>query len=374
MVIEEEPWRRFNMSAPPERADGKYEEKLTNWLLEAAFFRDFVFREQPGKGGKGELADGLVLFDDTALFVQCKAQTGERAGTGWARKNLKKALKQVTYGERMLRERLVPEVVSDTLGPMPFDPDCYPVRFGLIVIDMPDDTPFVASEMEPELADVGFPVHVVSLRDFIELATRMDTAGDLLWYLGLRQDLVLSGVVARVHDEFSFVSQVLVELPDWLVRVRPDIDGEILRKTMGHAHSLLSGELRDSPDRQYGLLVDDVIARMHERDPEQEWNEAGTKADVAAAIVLLSDLTRSRRIEMGKLMHRAARDAEDGSVQYFRWITNDCAYVSCTATNLAASESSLPARFSFLPSSTPTPRGASWWRRTQRRPGAGPTT
>jgi hypothetical protein len=137
--------RRFNLSPPPTRGEDKYEEKLTNWFLEGAFFRDFVFRNQPGKGGRGDLADGLVLFDRTALFVQSKAQDGDRDGRAWAAKNIRKALAQVSYGERMLRERHVPEVVSDTLGAVAFDPARYSERIGLIVLDQDDATPFVGA-------------------------------------------------------------------------------------------------------------------------------------------------------------------------------------------------------------------------------------
>ncbi len=45
----------------------------------------------------------------------------------------------------MLRERLVQHVESDTLGPVPFDPNRYNECIGLIVLDQVDTTPFVAS-------------------------------------------------------------------------------------------------------------------------------------------------------------------------------------------------------------------------------------
>ena len=66
------------------------------------------------------MADGLVLYSKTALFVQSKAQVGAQDGRAWAKKNIEAAMKQASDGERMLRQRLVPEVVSDTLGPVNF--------------------------------------------------------------------------------------------------------------------------------------------------------------------------------------------------------------------------------------------------------------
>lgn len=56
-------YRRFNMSPPPDlnQQPGGYEEAWTQWLLEVSFFRDFVYRNPPSKGDKGELADAVVL-------------------------------------------------------------------------------------------------------------------------------------------------------------------------------------------------------------------------------------------------------------------------------------------------------------------------
>lgn len=322
--------RRFNLSQPPARGDDKYEEKLTNWFLEGAFFRDFVFRDQPGKGGRGELADGLVLFHDTALFVQSKAQTGDKAGAAWAKKYIRTALQQVRYGERMLRERLVPEVVSDTLGPVDFDPDRYVRRVGLIVLDQDDTTPFDACALVPELEQQAFPVHVLALPDLIEVATRFDTAPDFLWYLEERHQFVAGGLLRpSVYQAVDVAGLMHQMAPERLRGHRPDVPGDVFEKSLTALRSKLTGALRDSEDWRYSVLVDDMIARLHERDPEMRWNQGGTPKDSAVAIELLSHLDRARRAEIGRRLYADIQATVDGAPRWHTRATrhNGCCYV-----------------------------------------------
>jgi hypothetical protein len=321
--------RRFKMSPPPTRGEDKYEEKLTNWFLEGAFFRDFVFREQVGKGGRGDLADGLVLFDGTALFVQSKAQAGDRDGRAWAAKNIGKALAQVGYGERMLRDRLVPQVVSDTLGPVAFDPDRYKERIGLIVLDQDDTTPFEASALVPEVAQQPFPVHVLSLPDLMELATRFDTASDFLWYLEERRQFMQHGLHPLVHREQDVAVTMFEHAPARLRQHRPGLPADVFERSLTALRRKLTGDLRDSEDWRYSILVDDIIARLHERDPAIPWNEGGTPQDIITAIVLLSDLDRARRAEIGRRLHNDVSAASDGEPRWHTRATrhNRCCYV-----------------------------------------------
>lgn len=322
--------RRFNLSPLPARGEDKYEEKLTNWFLEGAFFRDFVFRNQPGKGGRGDLADGLVLFDRTALFVQSKAQNAEKHGGDWATKNIRKALAQVGYGERMLRDRLVSHVVSDTLGPVNFDPVRYAQRVGLIVVDQDDTTPFEASVLVPELAQQQFPVHVLSLPDLIEMATRFDTAPDFLFYLEERGQLIAHGLLhPLVHQEVD-VARLMYELaPQRLRQHRPDESEDVFEKSLAVLRRKLTGSLRDSEDWRYSVLVDDIIAHLHERDPELPWNQGGKPEDIVMAIELLSYLDRERRAGIGRRLHQNVQAAADGSPRWYVRSTkhNSCCYV-----------------------------------------------
>src|SRR2546426_1015000 len=93
---------RFGMTPPPRPGGnpGDYEEALAQWFLEDTFFLDFVYRNPAGKGGKGELADAVLLFGDVALLVQVKAQFSARSPAIWAKKAIQKALGQLRFTHR----------------------------------------------------------------------------------------------------------------------------------------------------------------------------------------------------------------------------------------------------------------------------------
>jgi hypothetical protein len=173
---------RFEMSEVPPLGGqpGIYEEKWTQWFLERSFFRDFTYRNPRGRRKGQELADAVVLFDDVALMVQVKAQCGKYHPPAWAVGSLQSATKQLrsTYDE-MFRGH-IKKMRNDFYGEMDFDPACYPNRYGLIILAH-DSTPYVAIERAPELRNVEFPVHVFSLNDFAAVASRFDTAGDLMY-------------------------------------------------------------------------------------------------------------------------------------------------------------------------------------------------
>jgi hypothetical protein len=192
---------RFAMTPPPQPGGGpgKYHEALVQWLLEHTFFLDFVYRNPPEHRGRGELADAIVLFDDVALMVQVKAQFSQRAPVRWARKELKNALKQLRHTKRMLFGGHVHELENPPFGRVPFDASLYGRQIGLIVLAQPA-APFSGEAEVPELAQLDFPVHVLSLRDFLLLIERFDTASDLVPYLELRHDM-RAALDRRVHAE-----------------------------------------------------------------------------------------------------------------------------------------------------------------------------
>lgn len=45
----------------------------------------------------GELGDAVIRFDDLAIMVQIKAQSSPRDPILWAKKNLKKARRQLSH-------------------------------------------------------------------------------------------------------------------------------------------------------------------------------------------------------------------------------------------------------------------------------------
>lgn len=68
------------------------------------------------------MGDAVVLFDDVALMVQIKAQFSRRDPLLWARKELKKAAKQLRHTNRMLFGGHVRELEDPLFGKVPFNP------------------------------------------------------------------------------------------------------------------------------------------------------------------------------------------------------------------------------------------------------------
>lgn len=307
---------RFGMTRPPQPGGklGDYEEKLAQWFLEDTFFADFVYRNPPGKGGKGELADAVVLFGDVALLVQVKAQSGGKESLAWVRKEAKKALKQLTGTNRMLVQGHVRDLVSQTFGTIRFDRDRYHSRIGLIILAH-ESEPFDPEEAVPELRAAGFRVHVFSLRDFVQITNIFDTAADLIVYLDLRDDMK-SILPRRVHEEPVTLRIISDNVEAFFGARDPDIDPAVLDRTVRQFRLKARGDLLNSPDWKYGLAIDDIIARLHDRDPNLPWNQ-GAEQDVMRVAEQLAWLDRARRIALGKRAVALATKAQDGRERYF---------------------------------------------------------
>ncbi len=85
MDIYEQMATRFAATAAPVPSAevSKDNERLTQWYLEHAFFRDFVYRNPPGRKGK-EFSDALVVYDDTIIVIQNKTHSSARTPQEWA--------------------------------------------------------------------------------------------------------------------------------------------------------------------------------------------------------------------------------------------------------------------------------------------------
>jgi hypothetical protein len=93
---------------------------------------------------------------------------------------------------------------------------------------------------------------------------------------------------------------------------------EVMRKTVRAFEEIASGRLLLSPDWKYGLAIDDMIARVHDFDPELPWNKGRDKGRVSMEVAkFLGWLTRERRIRLGKKVISACEAARDGKIHYF---------------------------------------------------------
>jgi hypothetical protein len=83
-------------------------------------------------------------------------------------------------------------------------------------------------------------------------------------------------------------------------RLQP-ITAAVMARTVEAFRQRATGELVQSPEWRFGLVVDDIIAHTHDVDPDLPWNKrpAATAAGFAR---YLGWLTRDRRIKLGKRM------------------------------------------------------------------------
>jgi hypothetical protein len=235
---------RFGMTPVPSTGGnpGALEERQAQWFLELSFFRDLVYRNPLGKGGKGELADAVVLHDDSALLVHVKAQSTTHSATKWAEKHVRRALKQLRGTRRMLMEGHVSRLRSATLGEVPFLGDRYTQHYGIIILGHASE-PFCAEEIVPELALQDFPIHVFSLEDFRRVTTFFDTAGDLIMYLDARHDL-RDSIPRRVHAEETTLVAIANRFENLLLAYEPEMSADVLERTVRAFRAKASGQLR----------------------------------------------------------------------------------------------------------------------------------
>lgn len=307
---------RFGMSEVPKIGGqpGAYEEKWSQWLLERSFFRDFVYRNPRGRKKGQELADAVVLFDDVVLMVQVKAQCGKHDPMSWATEKLLEAFKQLRNTHTCLVGGQIRKLKNDFYGEIEFDPKLYPNRIGLIVLAHNSD-PYVAAKLAPEILTEGFPIHVFSLKDFATVASRFDTAGDLITFLEMRGDIAVKELFS-VQDELGNIERMIPHVETVLRTHMSPTSEETLQKTVQAFERVAEGKLLESPEWRYGLSIDDMIARVHDVDPGLAWNRGDGRGSIEVAR-FLGWLTRERRIKLGKRIIAACESARDGQVHYF---------------------------------------------------------
>src|SRR5882724_10193004 len=173
--------------------------------VEGAFSPLFVFRS-PRKEDGDEVTDVLVPWHDVGLVIQVKAQALDPRGQGqenalsWARKNLAKAGRQVAGAVRAIREGRLTYMENPFRGRVPFPSTEVKWLYGIIILHHVS-VPYDPFELVPELRKTTVPLHILSFRDFWNLAQSLDTPGDLVTYLEDRSEVLLPTLRPRMHEE-----------------------------------------------------------------------------------------------------------------------------------------------------------------------------
>lgn len=250
---------RFGMSEVPKIGGqrGTYEEKWSQWFLERSFFRDFIYRNPRGRKKGQELADAVVLFDDVVIMAQVKAQCGRHDPISWATEKLREAFKQLCKTHESLAGGHIKNLRNDFYAEIEFDPVSYPNRIGMIILAH-DSAPDVAAKLVPEIITAKFPIHVFSLRDFATVASRFDTAGDLITFLEMRGD-VAAKEMFFAQNEVGNIQRIIPRTEEVLRAHMSPTSREVMQKTVKAFEEIATGKVLVSPDWRYGLAIDDMI-------------------------------------------------------------------------------------------------------------------
>jgi hypothetical protein len=280
--------------------------------VERAFSPFFVFRAPRKDEDQKEVTDVLIPWDDVALIIQVKAEAaGARGGEPedpfrWAKKNLAKAGRQVAGAVRAIRDGRMSYMENPLRGRVPFPSQEIKWLYGMIVLHhySPPYDPF---QLVPELQETSVPLHILSFRDFFNLAYFLDTPADLVNYLEERSNVLQPTLEPQVHEEeevFHYWLKNLESLMAFRAKKRGEsFSEEDARPYAESLRSLLTGQI---PDANAGRVIDHMIERAHEQDPSlsplhrgEEVIEMHPGASVKVATEL-SKITRVRRIALGR--------------------------------------------------------------------------
>ena len=167
-------------------------------FVERAFGIDFVFRSPSHEKGRllKETTDVLAVWEDVAIPIQVKAQAYSSDGSprlaslSWTKKNLRRAISQVSGAVRTLKGQGSVGLSNVRRGAINFDRTKSHYFYGVVVLNHVFQ-PFLADELAPAIRASEFPVHVFSFVDFYNLVRVLDTHGDLIAYLEMRADVLV---------------------------------------------------------------------------------------------------------------------------------------------------------------------------------------
>ncbi len=313
MDIYEQMAMRFDATEvpTPSEAISIDNEKLTQWYLEHAFFRDFVYRNPLGRKGR-EFSDALVVYGDTMIVIQNKTHSSARSPVEWTESAIRDALGQLSGSFRMIKEGFVREFENETLcSKVEIDLRKHVYLYGIIVIAQ-DGDPLDPYDLIRIKDAPSLPFNVMTLNDMFVVIDRMDTASDFITYFELRNKATQIGLRPKFNDEVNTMRELAELLPELMKESFRGTSPEVQLRTLRLRKEHLVARIKDREDYKFSILIDDIIARAHDVDPA--WVD-----DLSAGKQLAHDvgqaygfLDRERRIEIGKRLIEAAISAKSG--------------------------------------------------------------
>jgi len=309
---------RFGATTLPKSTGdtGKDKERIVQWLLEIAFFRDFIYRNPEGKTKGKELSDVLIIYDDIVIIVQVKTHDSSKPAEEWIKKELPHGLKQLKGSYRMIKDRIVTNFENEILKTkIEIEPTKHRFIYGIVILacdsQKVDPLKYIDKDDVPD-----FTYHIFSLHDFETILQRMDTPGDFLSYYDLRFGARLE-IKPKLQDEGNTMKKMLPLLPNLLGENFKKLTPEKQEKNLGLWERKLTSDANILPQYEYSVLIDDIIARVHDTDENLYAMDEKGKITNQRIAEFFGYVDRERRIALGKRMYECAKDATDGNSHWF---------------------------------------------------------
>src|SRR6185312_9531867 len=103
------------------------------------------------------------------------------------------------------------------------------------------------------------------------LAQRFNTAADFINFIEIRTDIGVKESFLVNDEEQNLRKMISHVRAIYSHRMQPTTE-EILNRSVEAFQKIATGELLNYSSWQYGLVVDDMIARAHDVDPNLQWN------------------------------------------------------------------------------------------------------
>ncbi len=206
----------------------------------------------------------------------------------------------------MITEGLVQEFSNEILGSkIHIDPAKHKHLYGIVVAahegDSYDPHGLFRTDEAPSL-----PFSIMTLADLLYAIDRMDTAADFITYFELRHQALQAGLRPLMNDEAHTMRQIADLLPRLMESSLAQVPEEVRERTLRLHKEHFYSRMKDRADYKFSLLIDDIIARAHDVDPEtvDDFDSAKHLSHVLGQTY--GYLDRERRIAIGKKLLDAA--------------------------------------------------------------------
>jgi hypothetical protein len=248
-------------------------------LLNLRFLEDIVVRGPKvvfGRGKPEELADAILVYDNTLYAFQCKSREidkhpGHLDGVDQGRivSRVGEAVEQLKTIRRAIQQGLDLNLINSRGIRIPFVPSSETQLVGIVLLNLHGEQhlPFAERVQITDGVTImnEMPIHIFKSEDFWHITHFNDTPSDLAKYLDTRFKLHANGVIFPFTRELDYLVIYKTRYPV----VKDALDGKMKGIGIEGGYSLKffmdhEVELRARHDRlKVSYLIDEIIRETH---------------------------------------------------------------------------------------------------------------